>query len=174
MDGDAAVIRRMRRGDESAFDEFITKYYPAVLRYCMAHTGCRDDAQDMTQETFVRFFGSMERYRHYGRAANYLYRIASHLCADRYRHGTAMTVVPIDSIPEPAAPHPPDLDELLCVRAAIDGLPEELRETAVLYFMQERKLRDIARILEIGLPLVKYRVRRARLLLAERLREEET
>lgn len=48
---------------------------------------------------------------------------------------------------------------------ALDSLPEEIREVAVLYFVQERKQKDIARVLGIGLPLVKYRIGRARELL---------
>ena len=48
-------------------------------------------------------------------------------------------------------------------------MPEELREVAVLYFQQEQKQKDIARILGIGLPLVKYRIRKIREWMAEYL-----
>ena len=48
---------------------------------------------------------------------------------------------------------------------ALDSLPKDIREVAVLYFVQERKQKDIARVLGIGLPLVKYRIGRARELL---------
>ncbi len=48
---------------------------------------------------------------------------------------------------------------------ALESLPEEIGEVAILYFVQERKQKDIAAVLGIGLPLVKYRVGRARELL---------
>ena len=48
---------------------------------------------------------------------------------------------------------------------AFDSLPDELREVAALYFVEERKQKDIAAVLGIGLPLVKYRSARARELL---------
>ena len=53
-----------------------------------------------------------------------------------------------------------DLEQAMEVRMAFEALPEELREVAVLYFQQEQKQKDIARILGIGLPLVKYRIRK--------------
>ena len=56
---------------------------------------------------------------------------------------------------------------------ALAKLPGELRETTVLYFIQELKQKEIARILGISLPLVKYRVRRAKELLAAELGKEE-
>lgn len=55
---------------------------------------------------------------------------------------------------------------------ALAQLPEEIRETAFLYFVQEQKQKDIARILGIKLPLVKYRIQRARELLSVYLQEE--
>ena len=55
------------------------------------------------------------------------------------------------------------------VRMALEALPEELREVAVLYFQQEQKQKDIARILGIGLPLVKYRIRKIRKWMTEYL-----
>nr|WP_300823450.1 sigma-70 family RNA polymerase sigma factor [uncultured Schaedlerella sp.] len=62
-----------------------------------------------------------------------------------------------------------DLEQAMEVRMAFEALPEELREVAVLYFQQEQKQKDIARILGIGLPLVKYRIRKIREWMAEYL-----
>ena len=62
-----------------------------------------------------------------------------------------------------------DLEQAMEVRMAFEALPEELREVAVLYFQQEQKQKDIARILGIGLQLVKYRIRKIREWMAEYL-----
>ena len=64
------------------------------------------------------------------------------------------------------------MDEQIAVRLALDELPEELREAAVLFFIQEQKQKDIARILGISLPLVKYRIRRAKELLSDYFSKE--
>lgn len=169
MDPDFLLLRRMRQGDEGAVETFVRKYYPAVLGYCRCHLDRPQEAEDLTQETFARFFAALDRYRHRGKAANYLYVIAGNLCKDYYRK---VFPLPLDGQPEPAD-HPLDtLEDRLDLEAAFRALPEDLREAAVLYFLQECRQREIAKILDIGLPLVKYRIRRARELLAHHLRKE--
>lgn len=85
MDADFLLIKRMKQGDEDAFDVFIRRYYGDILRYCAyrcADTGC---AEDLTQDTFVRFFEKLSDYRHMGKAKNYLYTIAGNLCRNEYK-----------------------------------------------------------------------------------------
>ena len=67
---------------------------------------------------------------------------------------------------------PADWDTRLDLEAAFRALPEEIQAVAVLCLLQERKQREAAKILGIGLPLVKYRLRRARELLAQSLGKE--
>ena len=63
-------------------------------------------------------------------------------------------------------------EKKIAVKYALSGLPPELKETAILYFVLELKQRDIARILGIGLPLVKYRIKRARELLSDSFKDD--
>lgn len=56
MDTDFLLIRRMKRGDEAAFDIFVHKYYESILTYCCYHCPDTSYAEDLTQEVFVRFF----------------------------------------------------------------------------------------------------------------------
>ena len=79
MDSDFFLIRKMRQGDEDAFDAFIRKYYGDILRYCACHCFDAEDAQDLTQETFMRFFSRFSDYRHKGKTKNYLYTIISRI-----------------------------------------------------------------------------------------------
>ena len=58
------------------------------------------------------------------------------------------------------------------IQAALNELPDELREVVVLYYFQELKLAEIADLLQIGLPLVKYRMKQARLRLENLLKED--
>lgn len=170
MDGDVVLLHRVRSGDEDAIEEFVRKFYPAILHYCCLHAPGREAAEDVTQETFARFFRTLPRYRHYGKAANYLYVIAGNLCRDLYRHPAECTLEEIAEEPQDSSAEITDLR--LDVRRALLALPPELREISILFFYQELKQREIAAVLGIGLPLVKYRVRRARELLQEMLREE--
>ena len=166
MDRDFILVQRMRMGEEEAVEIFVTRYYPGILAYCRAHVSDRGHAEDITQETFERFFRTFNKYRHYGKAANYLYSIATNACRDYYRKQKEIVT---ESIPEQEDRREENYEEQMDVRIAIERLPEELREVAVLYFLQEWKQKDIAVMLGIGLPLVKYRVKRAREMLADYL-----
>lgn len=53
---DFLLIRKMKQGDDTAFDLFVHKYYQEILNYCHYHCFDKAYAQDLTQETFVRFF----------------------------------------------------------------------------------------------------------------------
>lgn len=169
MDVDFLLVQRMRLGDERALEFFVKKYYPPILKYCRAHITDCGYAEDMAQETFARFFHTLPDYHHYGKAANYLYVIAANVCRDFHRKNRE---IPMEELPEEADAEGDRLDIRLDIQAALRNLPGEIREVAVLYFVQEIKQKDIARILDIGLPLVKYRVARARRELTEYLRKE--
>lgn len=171
MDGDVVLLHRVRSGDEDAIEEFVRKFYPAVLHYCCLHAPGRETAEDITQETFARFFRTLPQYRHYGKVANYLYVIAGNLCRDVYRHPAECSLEDMPEEPQGSGTEGSDLR--LDVRRALLALPPELREISILFFYQELKQREIAAVLGIGLPLVKYRIRRARELLREMLREED-
>lgn len=169
MDADFLLVHRMYQGDEGAIEEFVTKYYPVITRYCRFHLPDQGEAEDVTQEVFARFFATLPTYRHYGKAANYLYVIAGNLCRDSCRK---IRPIPLEEVPEEGWEMTPALDQRMDVRRALERLPPELRETAVLYFCQELPQKSIAKILGIGLPLVKYRIRRARELLVKLLGKE--
>lgn len=171
MDRDDLLVLKMRGGDEKALETFVEKYYPAILRYCRLHIDDYGYAEDMAQETFARFFRTLRQYRHYGKAANYLYTIAANACRDYYRQSKDREL-PTEQLPEICDTGAESPEIQAEVRMALDSLPEELREVAVLYFVQERKQKDIAAVLGIGLPLVKYRIGRARELLTTYLGNE--
>lgn len=170
MDADFGLIRRMKAGEDGAIEAFVRKYYPAVLRYCYLHLCDKGYAEDATQEVFTRFFRTLSQYRHYGKALNYLYVIAANICRDSSRKPRESS---LEELPEEPVWEMPPLDARLDVQAALAKLPPELREVTILFFFQQQKQTEIARILGIGLPLVKYRLRRAKELLAGYLGKED-
>ena len=170
MDADFLLLHRMKHGDDQAIEDFVRKYYPMILRYCHLHIQDTSYAEDLTQETFVRFFRTLNQYQHYGKAANYLYVIAGNLC--RYYHKKP-EVIPMEELPEQPVNQMEALDLRMDVHRALEQLSPELREVTILYFFQELKQKEIARILGIGLPLVKYRIRRAKELLEQLIGKED-
>ncbi len=176
MDTDLILIRQMKRGDDAAFDAFVRKYYADILRYCAFHSKSREEAEDLTQETFVRFFAKLSEYRHVGKAKNYLYTIAANLCKNAFAKRAPLTAEEetLEALGERAADAENAATTHLLLEWALGELPPEQREVVILHYYQDLKQREIAEILEIGLPLVKYRLRQAKLRLSELIGKEET
>ena len=170
MDQDFFLLQKMKSGDESAIDEFVKKYYPAILKYSFFHVNDQSKAEDITQDTFERFFRSFPDYRHYGKAKNYLYVIAGNLCKNTYRKRKEE---PLESVPDQSVWPLDRVIDSLVLEQALRQLPEEMRDVLILHYYQDLKLKEIAKIQEIGLPLVKYRIKAAKERLREILGEEE-
>ena len=170
MDADFILLHRMRNGDDQAIEDFVRKYYPMILRYCHLHIQDTCYAEDLTQETFARFFRTLNQYQHYGKVANYLYVIAGNLCRDHHKKPGEILM---EELSEQPVYQIESLDLRLDIHRALEQLPPDLREVTILYFFQELKQKEIARILGIGLPLVKYRIRRAKELLAQWIGKED-
>lgn len=175
MNVDFLLIKRMKQGNEEAFDVFVHKYYEEILKYCSYHCFDRAYAEDLTQETFVRFFTKLSDYRYMGKTRNYLYTIAGNLCRDYYKK---IKEAPVDeqAITEATGLAKNQEETILnkvTMEWALGQLSDELREVVVLYYFQERKLTEVAAILQIGLPLVKYRVRQAKIRLKELFGKED-
>ncbi len=108
----------------------IEEQYEKIYRYCFYRLGSREQAEDITQETFLRWFAS-DTYRDTNQVLQYLYTIARNLCTDEYRR----------SAPEPYPAGPPcqKADPLLSIalRAELDKLDTEDRELILLRYVNE-------------------------------------
>lgn len=170
------LVRRARDGDEKACEALVQKYYPEIYRYCLMHLSDAYEAEDLTQEVFTSFFAQLYRYREYGKTKNYLYTIAGNRLKNYYKKEKA---VPLRDMPDNSgksgstAERSGDIIIRLDVKRAVQNLPEEIREVAILFFFQEWKQREIAEQLQITLSLVKYRIGRARELLQKELEDQE-
>jgi len=173
VDADFLFIRKIKQGDETAFDGFVRKYYPEILAYCKYHCADQRDAEDLTQETFIRFFKHAASYHHRGKAKNYLYTIAGNLCRDFYRKKREIPLedTELNSVFSPDSEETEHVIDKLTVDQALQQLPEAFREVIILYYFQELKMTEIADILNVGLPLVKYRLRQAKIRLEQLLRK---
>lgn len=175
MNADFLLIRKMKLGDEKAFDVFIRKYYKDILNYCNYHCFDRSYAEDLTQETFVRFFANLSSYHFKGKTKNYLYTIARNLCKDFYKKKKDL---PVEEtfIQERARSDTGQIDSVvnkMTIEWAMEQLPEELQEVIILYYLQGLKMTEISEVLGISLSLVKYRMRQGKTQLKKLLRKED-
>ena len=83
---DTVLVRRAQQGDTAAFEELVRHYDGRVLRLAMHLTDSTEDAQDIYQETFLRAYRNIERFRFECSFYTWIYRIVTNLCCDYLRH----------------------------------------------------------------------------------------
>ncbi|WP_139651751.1 RNA polymerase sigma factor [Raoultibacter phocaeensis] len=124
---------------------FAELHYDDVFRYCYRHIGSREDAQDLTQETFLRFVRSGSRYTERGKPLAYLYTIARNLCADRHRMQKPGTVELDERIADPHVE-----SEGFELAEMISRLPETDKEIIALKYDQGLSIIEIAALLGLS------------------------
>ena len=159
----------LRRQRDRAFEKILDLYADKVIRLVMSFVGNAARAEEVSQDVFLKVWQSLDGFDP-KRAAigTWVYAIArntalTHLRAESYRK-----VLPLDSFAEPQAA--PDAAREGDVRQLVDQLPDELRETVVLYYYQERSVEQTAAMLDLPAGTVKSHLSRARKLLAGMLK----
>lgn len=162
---DKVTVRRIRNGESDKKDELAEKYYPDVYRYCVYRTGSMLDAEDLTQETFLRLFRYFDSYDEMQKIKSYILTIASHICTDYLTRHQSNAV-----LDENIASAGLDIStDKMLVRRAVASLPDDMREAVVLYYYNGMKIREIADLLKIPLSTVKTRLSRGRSRLKQHL-----
>ena len=172
---DLQLVRKVRHGDRSAFDLLVVKYQSRVASIVGRYVYDRQEVMDLTQETFVKAFRAIERFRGDSAFYTWLYRIAVNTAKNfldaRYRRpqsgadaAEAENFEDGFRLRDDASPeqllHRDQLQREL--EAAIDALPEELRSAFLLREYDGLSYDDIAGILECPIGTVRSRIFRAR------------
>ena len=176
--GDAEVyesIAEVLRGNREAFAAIVKRYQGLVYRLSLSYLGAAEEAEDATQEIFVRVFEACPRFRLGHRFHPWLYTIAlNHL---RSRRGRVLRLrshrqegADPEELPAAAAADELDRDR---IRAAVRLLPGTLREPVMLYYLEGLSTSEVAEVLGLGVENVKSRLHRARAKLRLLLQEEE-
>ena len=177
LPSDAELVLRCQRGEMAAFEELVNRYREKVygLAYGMARN--EPDAQDIRQETFVRAWQSIDRFRGQSAFYTWLYRIATNLAIDMMRKKSRGLTVPLDT-PEGARPIeaqmadgpkgrlPSDEAQRSDLRQAIDramaALSPEHRAVVLLKDFEGMEYKDIAKVVGCSMGTVMSRLFYAR------------
>lgn len=133
---DSLLVHLARAGDEDACEKLVKKYYPSIYQYCLLHIYDPYEAEDLTQEVFTRFFSNLYRYKEYGKVKNYLYTIAGNTVKNYYKKKKDIPSEELLKSEDSSKNHVEELGVRLTIEQAVRKLPEEIRETAVLYFFK--------------------------------------
>lgn len=155
---DDELIDRIKGGDETAAEELIDRYYDAILRYCSWHCAAPGMAEDLTQETFLRLFRSLPRYRDRKKFKAFLYTIANRLCIDESRKRPFYSLEDAGEIAgrQNEIVRAENREE---IRRLLGVLSEEQREAVVLRFGQELGFSEIAKVMGCSMRTAQSRVR---------------
>lgn len=180
-DADAALVARCKGNDLTAFDEIVERYQHKIYGYVKRLVGNETDAEDITQEVFLKALSSLRTFREESSLQTWLFRIATNLCRDVHRRRQREKGwLPLWRYPDgeecsgeespieiPDYRNDPErlllreeLSELLT--QAIDRLPIAMREVLVLHDMESMSYEEIAHALGIPLGTVKSRLFHAR------------
>jgi RNA polymerase sigma-70 factor, ECF subfamily len=186
LDPDSSLVSRCLRGDETAWEELVRLHTRKVYGLCYRFTGSASEAQDLTQDVFLRVFKTVASFRSTeGSFGTWLARVTRNLLIDHYRRTRQERVT--DSIEEQlpmleeagaAAAVRPDpglggreASEIL--QANLQKLSPDLREAVILRDLQEMEYREIAAVLQIPEGTVKSRINRGRAELGRLLRKQK-
>ncbi len=177
------LLPALRRRAPEACQELFDLYSDKLFRLTAGMCGSDEDAEDVVQESFLRFFESLDRFEGRSAIGTWLYRAAHNACIDRLRRQRPTLELAEEDPEDDGLPMPTilaDWDNLpedlqaraefqIQLRAAIAELPPRLRAAFLLRDVEELSTEEAAQVLEIEPGALKVRLHRARLLLRERL-----
>ena len=140
MSSDFLLIYRIRNGDRQADNQFVKKYYPSIYQYCFLHIHDKECTEDITQETVTVLMKNSD----IGKIQSYLYSIFGNLLKNYYKKKKDLLT---KQMPEISENRLIEIEIRLDIEQAVDRLPEEIKETAIFFFFQEIKQKEIVDLL---------------------------
>lgn len=185
MEQDQQLVKRCLAGEDSAWEELLKAHNRKVYNLCYRFTGRSSEAEDLTQEVFIKIFQTLRTYDDaQGAFSTWLNRVARNHLVDHYRrtHKDRLTssLEEEPSVLQETASreeHPmarlesQERRELL--QAALDRLSPDMREAVILRDFQDLDYDEIAQVLGVPQGTVKSRINRGRLELARVLKRME-
>jgi RNA polymerase sigma-70 factor (ECF subfamily) len=184
----AMLVRRCLVGDAVAWEEIVQKYNRRIYNICYRFAGSGDDAEDLTQEVFIKMYRTLKTYDvERGAFMTWVTTITRNLLVDHFRKGKqdrvtdSMDTAPSEHedamplserIPDKGAPpdaHVQSRETGETVHRALQKLSPELREAVILRDLQDMDYREIAAVLKVPEGTVKSRINRGRAELARLL-----
>ncbi len=173
---EALIVKKVLAGDVNAFETLVTEYEKNVYAITQRMTGNAEDAADMTQETFIKAFNSLQSFRGDSKFSVWLYRIATNVCLDFLRSRSRRPTVSLSVEDDEGEETQLDIadesqsPELLldrgltrdAVRRGLQALQPEYKQILLLREIEGLSYEEISDVLGIEVGTVKSRIFRAR------------
>lgn len=171
------LIQQAAAGNRQAFAELVRDHQSRVFNFIRRLLGSADEAADLTQETFIRAYQALPRWRPEARFQTWLLQIARNAALDALRQRQRRADEPLELHAEPVDPAPSPLRQLQSARHMVllerllARLPREQREILLLREVEGLSYDELASILKINGGTVKSRLARAREALLQGFRQ---
>src|SRR5260370_12901245 len=183
LEQDAQLVQQCLQGDGSAWEELVRRHSRRIFNICYRFTGNRTEAEDLSQEVFLRVYRTIGSYRSaYRGFATWMTSVTRNLLIDHYRRSKRDRITDSldDAMPvvenKQSSARRPDEQALLGElgsqgQSALAKLSPELREAVVLRDLQQLDYHDIQTVLSVPEGTVKSRINRGRIDLARILQQ---
>ena len=177
---DAQLIQRTLSGDETAFASLVGRYEKRVHAFVLRKVGNFQDAEEVTQDVFLRAYDNLSKLRNPDRFVGWLYVIATRVCVNWLRKQKpvmrsleGMSVKERETLSYSryvSEQHQMETSEALgdAVEKILKRLPKHERKVVRLYYLGGLRVVEIGRILDVPVNTIKSRLRRARRRLQEK------
>ncbi len=174
------LLKRARKADTDAANELLRIYYADVYSYLRRLCGSRTDAEDLTQQTFLKVWSSLGGFKGRSKFSTWLYRIAYNCYIDWQRKNPSVVRPSTDQWWHECTDGNPGPAEELArhqlsrqLYEAVDRLDEDKKHTVHLHYYQGLSIRETAKVLGIAASTVKYRLREVLKVLRTQIDVEE-
>lgn len=154
---------------QKQLNEAYERYADMLYHLSLSHMQNREDAEDVVQEVFCKYFAKMPSFTDEAHEKAWFIRVTINQCRDRLRHQNVRRYTPLHEIEEIAAQTGLHDEDALDVMHLLSLLPDKLRITVVLHYLEGLSVEETATVLKIGKSAVKMRLARARELLKDKI-----
>lgn len=177
MQEDIACIHEVLSGNKQAFEMIINKYKNPLYATILRMTKNPHDAQDLVQESFIKVYQQLEKYKETGSFSSWLYRVAMNHCMDEFRKKRyKMKSIEIDEGKVIAGDHPEIIfmkkEKSRQVERLISTLPEDERIIILLRYVNELSYQEISELVNMPLSTVRNKLHRAKKKMRETVKRE--
>jgi len=167
MQEDKELIEKHLKGDEKALEVLISKYLKPIYNFIFGYVQNQQDAEDLTQETFLKVWRNLKKFKKEKNFENWLFTIAKNTCFDFLRKKRKNLILNAENL-EIVADLTPSLLEkiekeslLEKLKKEIENLPFKMKEVINLHYNFNLNFREISEILGEPMNTVKSRHKRA-------------
>lgn len=174
------LIERCLEGDQQAWEAIVRQHWRKVFNVAYKFVGKHDEAEDLTQDIFLKIFRSLSTFDRRANFQTWLISVSRNLCIDHYRSvRKERETIDRDVDPGDLSPTSHEVspyvaleqrDRVVLLREALETLPETLRTAVLLRDIQELSYQEIATKLRLPEGTVKSRINRGRTELARQIR----